>query len=31
VTYHDGDQNPHLERISSQPDLMGTLLAPLTK
>jgi predicted metalloprotease with PDZ domain len=31
IPYHDGDRNPHLERISAQPDLMGTLLAPLAK
>jgi predicted metalloprotease with PDZ domain len=31
VTYHDGEKNPHLERISGQPDLLSSLLASLTK
>jgi predicted metalloprotease with PDZ domain len=30
VSYHDGDRNPHLERVSSQPDLLNGMLAPLT-
>jgi predicted metalloprotease with PDZ domain len=30
VSYHDGDRNPHLERASSQPDLLNGMLAPLT-
>jgi predicted metalloprotease with PDZ domain len=30
VSYRDGDKNPHLERISGQPDLLNTLLKPLT-
>jgi predicted metalloprotease with PDZ domain len=30
VSYHEGDKNPHLERISGQPDLLNTLLHPLT-
>jgi predicted metalloprotease with PDZ domain len=30
VAYHDGNRNPHLERISGQPDLLDTLLTPLT-
>ncbi len=31
VDYHDGEKNPHLERISEQPDVLGILLAPLAK
>jgi predicted metalloprotease with PDZ domain len=31
VNYHDGEKNPHLERVSAQPDLLGVLLTPLTK
>lgn len=30
VLYHDGEKNPHLERVSGQPDLMQVLLTPLT-
>ncbi len=30
VTYHDGDKNPHLERVSGRPDLLELMLAPLT-
>ena len=30
ISYHEGDQNPHLERISGQPDLLDALLHPLT-
>ncbi len=30
VSYHDGDQNPHLERVSDQPDILGDILEPLT-
>ncbi|MGA9307861.1 MAG: M61 family peptidase, partial [Candidatus Sulfotelmatobacter sp.] len=31
IPYHDGEQNPHLERISGQPDLLNALLHPLTQ
>jgi predicted metalloprotease with PDZ domain len=31
IAYHDGDRNPHLERVSSEPDLLRDVLAPLTK
>jgi len=31
VPYHEGEKNPHLERNVSQPDLLTTLLKPLTK
>jgi predicted metalloprotease with PDZ domain len=31
VDYHDGEKNPHLERISARPDLLSVLLTPLTK
>ena len=30
ISYHDGEQNPHLERVSGQPDLLNALLHPLT-
>jgi predicted metalloprotease with PDZ domain len=29
IPYHDGDKNPHLERVTGQPDLLDKLLAPL--
>jgi predicted metalloprotease with PDZ domain len=31
VVYHGGGQNPHLERVSGQPDLLSDILKPLTK
>jgi predicted metalloprotease with PDZ domain len=31
VDYHDGDKNPHLERVSDQPDIMGDILKPMTQ
>jgi predicted metalloprotease with PDZ domain len=31
IAYHDGDRNPHLERVSSEPDLLNVLLTPLTR
>src|SRR5258708_953781 len=30
VPYHDGDRNPHLERVSAQPDLLDEILKPLS-
>ena len=30
VSYHEGDKNPHLERVSGQPDLLEVMLTPLT-
>jgi predicted metalloprotease with PDZ domain len=30
VTYHEGEKNPHLERVSGQPDVLSLVLAPLT-
>ena len=30
IDYHDGEKNPHLERVSGQPDLMHEMLKPLT-
>jgi predicted metalloprotease with PDZ domain len=30
VPYHDGEKNPHLERVSSQPDLLGDILKPIS-
>lgn len=31
IAYHDGDKNPHLERVSDQPDILGEILKPLTQ
>ena len=31
ISYHEGDKNPHLERVSGQPDLLNLLLKPLTR
>jgi predicted metalloprotease with PDZ domain len=31
VSYHLGDQNPHLERVSDQPDILGEVLKPLSR
>jgi len=30
IQYHDGEKNPHLERVSGQPDILGEILKPLT-
>ena len=30
VAYRDGEKNPHLERVSEQPDILGEILKPLT-
>jgi predicted metalloprotease with PDZ domain len=30
VSYHDGEKNPHLERVSTQPDLLGENVKALT-
>ena len=30
LQYHDGEKNPHLERVSGQPDILGEILKPLT-
>ena len=30
VAYQDGEKNPHLERVSEQPDILGDILKPLT-
>jgi len=30
ISYHEGNRNPHLKRVSGQPDLLEVLLAPLT-
>jgi predicted metalloprotease with PDZ domain len=30
IPYFDGDKNPHLERVESQPDLLGLILKPRT-
>jgi predicted metalloprotease with PDZ domain len=30
INCHDGEKNPHLERVSDQPDLLGEILKPLT-
>jgi len=31
VPYHDGEKNPHLERVTGKPDILGDLLKPLTR
>jgi predicted metalloprotease with PDZ domain len=31
VPYPEGEKNPHLERVSTQPDLLNELLRPLTR
>jgi predicted metalloprotease with PDZ domain len=30
VAYHDGEKNPHLERVPERPNLLGYILKPLT-
>lgn len=30
ISYHDGDRNPHLERVSNEPDVLGAILKPLS-
>lgn len=30
IAYHEGNQNPHLERISGQADVLDVMLAPLS-
>jgi predicted metalloprotease with PDZ domain len=30
INYHEGEKNPHLERVTDQPDVMGEILKPLT-
>jgi len=30
VAYHGGEKNPHLERVSDQPDILSDILKPLT-
>jgi predicted metalloprotease with PDZ domain len=29
IAYHDGERNPHLERVADQPDILGDILHPL--
>lgn len=31
VDYHDGEKNPHLERVADRPDYLGEMLKPLEK
>jgi len=31
IKYHEGEKNPHLERITDQPDLLSEILTPLSK
>jgi predicted metalloprotease with PDZ domain len=31
IAYHEGDQNPHLERVSNQPDILSDALKALTR
>jgi predicted metalloprotease with PDZ domain len=30
VNYHDGEKNPHLERVAEQPDILGEILKPMS-
>lgn len=30
IAYHEGEKNPHLERVSDQPDVLGDILKPLS-
>jgi hypothetical protein len=30
VAYYGGEKNPHLERVSEQPDILSDILKPLT-
>ena len=30
VDYHDGEKNPHLERVEGHPDVLGDILKPMT-
>jgi predicted metalloprotease with PDZ domain len=30
VAYHDGEKNPHLERVTEQPDILGEILKPMS-
>ncbi len=30
VACHEGERNPHLERVANQPDVLGSMLKPLT-
>jgi predicted metalloprotease with PDZ domain len=31
ISYHEGDRNPHLERVSEQPDILGEIVKPLSQ
>jgi hypothetical protein len=31
VAYHEGEKNPHLERVADQPDILGEILKPILK
>jgi predicted metalloprotease with PDZ domain len=31
VAYHEGEKNPHLERVADQPDILGGILKPIAK
>jgi predicted metalloprotease with PDZ domain len=31
IRYHEGEKNPHLERVAEQPDILGDILQPLTR
>jgi predicted metalloprotease with PDZ domain len=31
VAYHEGEKNPHLERVAGQADVLGDILKPLTR
>jgi predicted metalloprotease with PDZ domain len=31
LSYHDGERNPHLERVAGAPDLLSDIVKPITK
>jgi hypothetical protein len=31
ILYHDGEKNPHLERVQGQPDLLSDILRARTQ
>jgi hypothetical protein len=31
VAYHDGDKNPHLERVAEHPDVLGEILKAMSQ
>ncbi len=31
ISYHDGERNPHLERVADKADILGDILKPMTQ